>query len=450
MKSTQIKAPKSLQKILGIGLTVGVTLLWLLALLSTVYVSHNKLNTLFDSALAETAQRIMPLAVVEITNREEPGQLQQIMSFETHDEPLVYLVRDASGTILLQSHNADPLMFNKTLLKGFSSSENYRFYGAWAVQNTLHIEVAEPLVQRREAIFAMGISLLWPLILLIPLCFIGTWAFVRYSLRHVLVYRKAIESRGSGDLSPIETKDLPTELHTIATSVNDLLARLSRALESERSFTANSAHELRTPIATALAQIQYLQQDVTAGPLKDKVQKVEATIKSLSSLSEKLMQLAKAEGGGLLATEKHDLIRLLKLIVDDSQRSYSADRLQLTLPHDGVFNSAIDPDAFAILVRNLIDNAIKHGNSNQPVEISFSAHGVLTIVNAAEVIPAETLAQLQHRFVRSNTKAQGLGLGLAIANAIVTGVGATMRFNSPAMGRSDGFEVSVDFSLTDE
>ena len=118
MRSTQVKAPKSLQKTLGIGLTVGVTLLWLLALLSTVYVSQNKLNTLFDSALAETAQRIMPLAVVEITNREEPGQLQQIMSFETHDEPLVYLVRDASGAILLKSHNADPLMFNKTLLKG--------------------------------------------------------------------------------------------------------------------------------------------------------------------------------------------------------------------------------------------------------------------------------------------------------------------------------------------
>ncbi|WP_067865136.1 sensor histidine kinase [Neptuniibacter marinus] len=446
MRSTQIKAPKSLQKTLGIGLTVGVTLLWLLALLSTVYVSQNKLNTLFDSALAETAQRIMPLAVVEITNREEPGQLQQIMSFETHDEPLVYLVRDASGTILLQSHNADPLMFNKTLLKGFSSSENHRFYGAWAVQNTLHIEVAEPLTQRRKAIFAMAASLLWPLLLLIPLCFIGTWAFVRYSLRHLLVYRKAIESRGSGDLSPIETKDLPTELHTIATSVNDLLERLRRALESERSFTANSAHELRTPIATALAQIQYLQQDVTAGPLKDKVQKVETTIKGLSSLSEKLMQLAKAEGGGLLSTQQTDLINLLQLIIDDSQRSNPPATIRVTLP-PSEFKSTIDPDAFAILVRNLIDNAIKHGNPNQLIEVNFSANGVLNIVNDTQVIPAETLARLQQRFVRSETKAQGLGLGLAIVDAIVTGVGATMTFNSPATGREDGFEVSVDFSI---
>ena len=92
---------------------------------------------------------------------------------------------------------------------------------------------------------------------------------MHYSWRHVLVYRKAIESRGSGDLSPIETTDLPTELHTIATSVNDLLERLRRALESERSFTANSAHELRTPIATALAQMQRLQHGVSDRPLKE-------------------------------------------------------------------------------------------------------------------------------------------------------------------------------------
>lgn len=447
MTSTHIKSPQSLQKTLGIGLTIGVTLLWMLALLSTVYVSQKKLNELFDSSLAETAQRIMPLAVVEIINREIPGQAQQIMSFEAHDEPLIYLVRDQFGTILLQSHSADPMVFNKTLLNGFSSSATYRFYGAWAVQNTLHIEVAEPLTQRREAIIEMAITLLWPLVLLIPLCFIGTWIFVRYSLRHVLAYRDAIESRGSGDLSPVRVKGLPAEILSIAEPVNDLLDRLRRALESERSFTANSAHELRTPIATALAQIQRLQHGVSAGPTKDKMGKIETTLRSLSGLSEKLMQLARAEGGGLLSTEQHDLTSLLRLIVDDIQRSVPTRMMALTLPQDGEFMSVIDPDAFAILIRNLLDNAIKHGASNQPVEISFSSKGVLNIVNAASVIPTETLAQLRQRFVRSNISVQGLGLGLAIADAIVTGVGATMTFNSPATGRADGFEVRVDFSV---
>ncbi len=449
MTSPQMKSPQSLQKVLGIGLTVGVSLLWMVALSGAVYVSHNKLNELFDSALTETAQRIMPLAIVEIYNREDPKQSQQIMSFAAHNERLVYLVRNELGQILLQSHNADPTIFNQTLLEGFSSSATHRFYGVSAVQNTLHIEVAEPLTQRRAATIEMAISLLWPLVLLIPLCFIGSWVFVRYSLRYVIAYRDEIESRGSGNLSPVRVKGLPTEVLTIAKSVNNLLDRLRRALESERAFTANSAHELRTPIATALAQIQRLQQEVSAEPIKDKLVKIETTIKGLSSLSEKLMQLAKAEGGGLLSTERHDLISLLRLIIDDTQRSVSARTITLTLPPNGEFTSIIDPDAFAILIRNLLDNAIKHGINNQPVEIHFSSEGVLRIVNAAKVIPAETLVQLRQRFVRSNISVQGLGLGLAIADAIVTGVGATMTFNSPATGRADGFEVSVDFSVID-
>ncbi|UZE96146.1 sensor histidine kinase [Alkalimarinus alittae] len=440
-----MKPSQSIQKTLGIGLTVGVTLLWLLALSGAVYVAQNKLNQLFDSALAETAQRIMPLAVVEIINREGPQQAQQVMSFEAHDEHLVYLVRDEAGNILLQSHNADPALFNKTLLNEFSSSKTHRFYGASAVQNTLHIEVAEPLRQRREAITEMAVTLLWPLVLLIPLCFMGTWAFVRYSLRHVLAYLTAIESRGSGDLTPIKVEGLPAEIHTIAESVNHLLDRLRRAIESERSFTANSAHELRTPIATALAQIQRLQKGVSAGPIKDRMVKIETTIRDLSNLSEKLMQLAKAEGGGLFSAEQHDLMNLLRMIVDDFQRSRPEKKVTLTLPQSGAFMSSIDQDAFAILVRNLLDNALKHGAKGRPVEISFSSEGVLKVVNDSSVIPADTLAQLRQRFVRSNTAVQGLGLGLAIVDAIVSGAGATMAINSPATGRMDGVEVLVAF-----
>lgn len=446
MISMQTKKPQSLQKTLGIGLTIGVTLLWIFALSGAVYVSQNKLNDLFDSALAETAQRIMPLAVVEIINREDPGQAQQIMSFKAHDERLVYLVRNNLGQILLQSHNADPAVFNQTLLIGFNSSTTHRFYGVSAVQNTLHIEVAEPLIQRQEAIIEMAVTLLWPLVLLIPLCFIGSWAFVHYSLRHILAYRNEIESRGSGDLRSVKVQGLPTEIIPIAESVNNLLDRLQRALESERSFTANSAHELRTPIATALAQVQRLQQEVSAGSTQDKMVKLERTLRDLSNLSEKLMQLAKAEGGGLLSAVQHNLISLLELIVDDLQRSHSSKKITLTLPKNTEYMSAIDPDAFAILIRNLLDNAIKHGVRSQPVEISFSANGILNIVNAARVIPAETLLQLRRRFVRSNFSVQGMGLGLAIADAIVTGIGATMAFNSPATGQKDGFEVSVDLS----
>lgn len=442
-----MKFSNSLQKNLGISLTLGTTFLWLVALLGAVFISQNKLNALFDSALAETAQRIMPLAVVEIINREESAKPQQIMSFEAHDEQLVYLVRDNAGIILLQSHNAELDDFNQALLTGFSSSATHRFYGASALQNTLHIEVAESLSHRRKAIVEMAISLLWPLVLLVPLCLIGTWAIVRYSLRHIIAYREQIEFRGSGDLSPVDVQGLPSEILTIAESVNHLLDRLRRALEAERAFTANSAHELRTPIAAALAQVQRLQQEVPTGKTRDRTNKIESAVRRLSDLSEKLMQLAKAEGGGLLSTDEHDLTSLLKLVVDEHMRPPGATLINLDLPENGGFMSNIDQDAFAILVHNLLDNAIKHGTKNHSIEVSFSPQGELKIVNSATVIHEKTLNKLQRRFVRSNPSVQGSGLGLAIADAIATGIGASITFHSPAVGREDGFEVNVTFPI---
>lgn len=442
----KVKSAKSLQKTLSIGLTLGVALLWIVALTGAVYVSQNKLDQLFDSALAETAQRIMPLAVVEILNREDSQKPQQIVAFEAHDEHLIYIIRDKDGVILMQSHNADPTLFNSSLQKGFTSSDTYRFYGASAIQNTLFINVAEPLKQREEAIIKMLGALTWPLIILIPLCLFGTWAFVLYSMRHIQAYCLAIESRGKGDLSPILVDDLPVEFHSITQSVNSLLDRLGRALESERSFTANSAHELRTPIATGLAQVQRLQQETLTKPARDRVSKLELTLKNLAALSEKLMQLAKAEGGGLLSTQEYDLIGLLRMLVEDFQRCHPNTEIILSLPKSDVFQAIIDQDAFAILIRNLLDNADKYGIKNKPIKISFSSNGKLSISNTCDIIPTEKLKGLRQRFVRSSNSIQGLGLGLAIIDTIVSGVGGIMTLNSPASNEKDGFEVTIDFS----
>jgi hypothetical protein len=98
----------SLQKRLGIGLTLGMTLLWLGATVGTWLVVQHELNEAFDSALEETAQRILPLAVLEISNREEPRDAQHVAPLKMHKEYLTYLVRDGKGQILMQSHDANP------------------------------------------------------------------------------------------------------------------------------------------------------------------------------------------------------------------------------------------------------------------------------------------------------------------------------------------------------
>lgn len=437
-----MKSSSSLQIRLGLGLTLGMTVLWLVATVGAWLVVRHELNEAFDSALEETAQRILPLAVLEISNREEPRTAQHIATLKTHKEYLTYLVRDVEGKILMQSHDANPEMFNRKPTEGFSTSAKYRLYGASALRQTLFIEIAEPLAHRREAAREALFALLLPLMVLIPISLLGTWFLVRFSLRNVLAYRRAIEARGAGDLSPIKVEHLPAEIDPLAEAVNHLLERLRNALDAERSFTANSAHELRTPLASTLAQIQRLHHEAPEGPLRMRAQKIENALRGLSRLSEKLMQLAKAEGGGLLSETPQDLIPLLAHGVHEWNQ-LSGQRIELQLPNQSNVYSIIDPDAFGILLRNLIENALKYGATDQPVEVSLTEQAQLRIINSGPAVPQPVLKHLTERFVRGHSEISGSGLGLAIAKTIVQGVNARMELFSPATGRQDGFEVCI-------
>jgi len=271
-----MKSSSSLQKRLSLGLTLGMTLLWVGATVGAWLVVQHELDEAFDSALEETAQRILPLAVLEVSNRKELREEQHIATLGiAHKEYLTYRVRDAEGKILTQSHDANPTIFNKQTTEGFSTTEQYRLYGASALRGTVFIEIAEPLDHRREAAREALFALLLPLFALIPISLLGTWLFVRISLRSVLAYRRAVEARGVGDLSPIKVAQLPAEIDPLADAVNHLLERLRKALEAERSFTANSAHELRTPLAATLAQVQRLHHEAPEGPLRLRAVKIE-------------------------------------------------------------------------------------------------------------------------------------------------------------------------------
>lgn len=436
----------SLQKTLGLWLAIGVTLLWLVGVIASGLIARHEMNEVFDSALEETAQRILPLAIIDILNRETDTGNQRVLALKEHDEYLTYLVRDASGKILLQSHDADPKIFGLTPREGFSETLTHRIYGEGAISNTLYIEVAEPLAHRREAVLESSLALFMPLMLLIPISLIGVWCVIKRSLRQVVLLQQSIEARGGSNLSPVAVDRLPEEFEPIMVSVNRLLERLRRALEAERSFTANSAHELRTPLATALAKLQRLKAEAQDARIKSRADEIEESLRALSKLSEKLLELAKAEGASALSESDNDLVPILQMITSDYERNASG-RLRLNLPEHSVM-SALDPDAFAILVRNLIENALRHGAPGQPVNVSLTGEGTLRVINVGEIVPAEQLALLRNRFERSNTKTLGSGIGLAIVEAIANGAGTTLSLRSPASGQSDGFEAEVNVVVT--
>ncbi|MGD9880863.1 MAG: ATP-binding protein [Reyranella sp.] len=438
-------APRSLQWRISLWLGFGVALLWIVAAVVTAQRLHHEVNRVFDSALEETAQRLLPLAVLDILGREEGDTSQRIATLRQHDEYFTYVVRDARGTVLLRSHRADDAVFPPIHKMGFIDTPTHRVYFDAALQGTITIAVAEPLAHRREAANEALLGLAWPLVLLIPLSLVVVWGVVRVSMAPVRNLRRGIEARGSGDLSPIPAAGLPSEIGPIADAVNHLLDRLGRALDAERSFTANSAHELRTPVAAALAQTQRLIAETNDTAARNRALQIEEALRRLSRLSEKLMQLARAEGGRLQGKQTTDIASVTKMVADEMMRNPgAAERIALDIPETPVL-AGIDADAFAIVVRNLVENGLKHGSPDAPVTVALSHGGVLTVSNEGPPVPPGLLTRLSQPFERGRTGAEGSGLGLAIANAIASGVGGELILTSPLPGRQSGFEAR--FSL---
>ncbi len=434
-----MKWPGSLQGQLALALGLGLTLLWLATAWITATLFRAEMNNVFDSTLEETAQRILPLAVLDVLGREEEGISQRIATLRQHEEHFTYLVRDDQGRVLLRSHAAEDANFPTFDGVGFRQTASHRLYYDAALKGTITIAVAEPLSHRTEVAREVLVGLALPLIVVIPFGLIGVLLIVRRSLRPVRRFSRALASRGARDLSAVGDGSLPDEIKPLAEAVNEVLNRLGRTLEAERSFTANAAHELRTPVAAALAQTQRLMAETSDTNAAGRAAEIEVALKQLTRLSEKLMQLARAEGGRLRRDAVSDLRPVLSMVLADFDQVAGPDRIKSNLPADPVL-SDLDPDAFAIVVRNLIENALRHSVGDTPVDLQLTADGTLRVINDCPPVAPETLAQLTARFERGQTGADGSGLGLSIVQAIADGAQTTLELHSPAAGRADGFE----------
>ena len=441
-----------------VALSLVVTVSWLAAAAVTSRVLSNEMGEVFDSALQETGQRILQLAVIDVLGREEEGITQQINALDAHEEYFTYLVRDSLGRVLLESHRADPTQFPNFAAPGFHQTDDARYYQESAVRGTITLTIAEPLAHRRSVARELAMGLALPLLAVIPLSILGIGYGLGFGLRPLGQLRRQLVQRDAKDLAPLPTDALPAELQPIAGAMNQLFQRLTTAFEAERSFASNAAHELRTPLAGAVAQVQRLRQQTQEPDTARRADAVENTLKRLTRLSERLMQLARAEGAQLAASAPHDLQVVLRLLVDDFNRGPDMGRITFTTPaksppvlteplspepvrSDPVL-SAIDPDAIAIVARNLIENALRHGNGGQ-IGVRLTSDGWLHVENDCPPVPADLLAALAGRFARGDGAGSGSGLGLAIVRTIADRTDAAFALASPIPGQTRGFRASI-------
>jgi two-component system OmpR family sensor kinase len=427
-----------------LGLTLGTTVLWGGAALYSTYTSYHELNEAFDLALQEVATRLLPLAADDVIGHEDDDARAITHFDESRKQYVSYQLRDPSGRIVLRAHDAPQVPYQKTATPGFSTVGDYRLFTLTDKATGLTITVAETTKGRWEAVSGAVRALLWPLACLIPLNILAIWLAVRGAMKPVLGLSDAIAMRGSHNLAPLDISGQPRELRPIAEAVARLVEGLRSALDAERAFAANSAHELRTPIAGALAQTQRMISELADPKDRRRAREVEATLKRLSALAEKLMQLSRAEAGIGPGYEDVDLIPVLDLVVGEcAKRLDEPERLVYTKQDSVSLLARMDMDAFAIAVRNLIDNAANHGPANGAVEVRVEQGGTVRIINGGPPIAQDVLAGLKQRFARGETRYSGAGLGLAIVETIMNQTDGKLDLFSPATERSDGFEARL-------
>jgi two-component system OmpR family sensor kinase len=336
---------------------------------------------------------------------------------------------------------------------GFSNvrvrGATYRIFSVQTSNQT--VQIAQDMAVRQRMAGALALRTVAPIALMAPLLMLVVWWVVSGSLAPVSRVRKQVAARQADDLSPVSESDLPDEVKPLVHELNLLFGRVRTAFEAQQHFVADAAHELRSPLAALKLQVLSLDRAEDAAARAVAVGRLTAGIERATRLVEQLLVLARQESGG--AEQKFDSVNLADLAkrtLGDMAGSAQARDIDLGLPRADEASVAGQGDALLILLRNLIDNAIKYTppGGTVDVEVIQGERGpVLCVEDSGPGISPEERERVFSRFYRvPGSAAGGSGLGLAIIKAIAERHGAALVLGQS--GRLGGLQVKVEFPAT--
>lgn len=413
--------------------------LWLAGAITALVGQQLELHDVLDDALEDTAQRALSLPLRDDAGVEAPGRRG-----DDDDEHARLQIFDGGGRLLWRSAESPDAPLADL------GREGTRNEGAWRVSVQRQDDggrvavAAEPLETRYEALGQAVLWLLAPLLALLPLAALLVSLVLRRGFRALEPLREGLARRQAADLSPLPAAGLPGELQPLVETLNALLARVDAALKAERQFAAAGAHELRTPLAAARAQAQRLAQEARGEGLAERAEALVRQLDRLSSLASRLLQIARVESGVAFKREPVDLAQLARLVADEFAEAQPGGRLQV----EGLASASVaaDTDALGIAVRNLIDNALKHGGPDARVTVQVGADSI-AVRDDGPGVPPDSLGRLVRPFERGTSAAEGSGLGLAMVDTIARQSGARLVLRSPLDG-GRGFEAALRFGST--
>jgi two-component system sensor histidine kinase QseC len=456
----------SLRRRLWISALIVNIAFWVLAASVIMWTSWRITNHMINEALHETGMLIL---VASRDFRERgllPDEISEMMTLpqSSPDAPRRIGRNHIQYQIVIGGHviNKTPLAPDTPFVDDFDFTRGYvtktingRSWRIFIVQSdsgNIEVQVGRPIWPYVRFLGGIG-SRMAPFALILLVIFGAINRGITHKLMKPLEsLTSSVTQKTSHDLSPVSVERLPSELAPLVESLNALLARLSRALEAERRFTADAAHELRTPLSALKMKAQLLKRQHP-----EAAQAFDAFTEDISrsvGLIEQLLLLARLDPmnpGQTLSLAETDVRELVDAALSDRRTAAALRQIVLSASVPDGLTANLNADLVKIALRNLVGNAIKYIDEGGHVETSAAKENgalVLKVADDGPGVSPEYYEQLTHRFFRVlGTGKTGSGLGLSIVARVVELHGGTLTFGKGIDGK--GFGATMTLPLTE-
>lgn len=427
------------------------TVVWAAVAMIAYKRALHEVEELLDAEMAQSAQVLLTLSLHEI---EEGGD--KTIRLEHQSGGHHYVAKIAfqvwEGKKLLLHSDKAPLT-PLAAVAGYSDqligAEKWRVFVLEGPNALYRVQVGQLHEVRDELVHEIVLIMSLPVILALPLLALLFWWGISRGLRPLQRVAGEVAQRSAHEMSPLPDNGIPAEIRPLTRALNELLQQLRSTFERERRFTADAAHELRTPLASIKTQAQVAQRAMVEDERQQALKQINAGVDRATHLVEQLLTLARLDPANAVVEFKPvNLCHLLAEVIADIAPAAHAKEIDIGMAECQVSMLAGNEAALVILIRNLLDNAIRYtpvGGSVDAAVVMEQQRLMLTVSDSGPGVPEAERSRVLERFYRGEMegKVPGCGLGLSIVKRIVELHGATLMLDQPESGV--GLRVTVAF-----
>ncbi|MFM0320720.1 ATP-binding protein [Paraburkholderia nemoris] len=456
----------SIRRRLMMLVLASIVLIWGIALISSYRQATREVGEWEEARLAELAQilallderNLTTLANARIDVREEEKGGEPGANDSDDDDSLprdaLFQVRSANGEVLAGSPQLHALQAWDLPVPPASGAQDMTLGGQMWHTFTLRdtslghtVRVFEPANTRSDLVSGVASRIARPTLIALPVLALLVWFSIGWSLVPLKVLSGAIRARDINRLEPVDIGRAPTEVRPLVDAINLVLSRLRHSIERERAFTADAAHELKTPLAAIKVQAQVALAEPDTALQRVAMERVVQGVDRSARLAEQLLLLARLDAHETLATSPLKPAAVAKDALLANERNAQQKNIRVALTGNMHAEINAEPVLMGILLDNLLDNAIKYGRTGGSIEVAvqYDAGRVqLTVRDDGPGVAPSDLARLTNRFFRATgNQATGSGLGLSIVARIAEHFGANLHLGA-GVGEH-GLAVEVSF-----